>query len=203
VPWDQEWISFAAGFLLLVLVPSLLIRFRFRQSLADYGLGLPPVGRRRFALLSTLALLAFGVPTFVFAARDDDIRAVYPLFRGTFDSDADFLIYQAGYLLFFVAVEFIFRGYLLFGLFGSEKDSDRDSLAVRVAGFGYAAILISMLSYTAWHLAKPQLELWGSIPWGLATGAIALASRSILLIILAHWLLNFFLDLLIWKEWLI
>jgi hypothetical protein len=67
--------------------------------------------------------------------------------------------------------------------------------------FGYYAVLISMLSYTAWHLGKPQLELWGTVPWGLATGTIALISRSILLLILVHWGLNAFLDLAIREGW--
>jgi membrane protease YdiL (CAAX protease family) len=58
-----------------------------------------------------------------------------------------------------------------------------------------------MLSYTAWHLGKPLPELWGTLVWGLAAGAVALASQSIVPIILVHWLLNVWLDLLIWKRW--
>lgn len=40
--------------------------------------------------------------------------------------------------------------------------------------FGYYAILISMLSYTAWHLGKPSLELFSTLIWGRA----AAPSRS-------------------------
>ena len=54
-----------------------------------------------------------------------------------------------------------------------------------------------MLSYTAWHLGKPLPELWGTVIWGLAAGATAYAIRSLWPIILAHWLLNVFLDIFI------
>ena len=65
--------------------------------------------------------------------------------------------------------------------------------------FGYYAIFISMLSYTAWHLGKPIPELWGTLVWGLATGTVALATRTIWHIVLVHWLLNVFMDWAIWS----
>ncbi len=46
LPWDQEWLGFLIGVILLVLVPVLLITLIFRQSIVDYGLCLPPKGRR-------------------------------------------------------------------------------------------------------------------------------------------------------------
>lgn len=203
IPWDQEWISFGAGFLLLVVFPALLIRLRFKRPLSDYGLGLPPPNRRMFALASAVALVVIGVPTFLLVADEPEMQAVYPLFRGSLASDTDFIIYELGYFFFFVTIEFIFRGYLLFGLF-HFKDSEVPQPVAGVTGplvFGYNAILISMLSYTAWHLGKPLPELWGTLLWGLATGAIALVARSILLIILVHWGLNVFLDLAIRENW--
>ncbi len=197
--WDQEWISFFAGLVLLVGVPCALIKLVFHQRLSDYGLGLPPPGRRKFAVISAIALFVLGLPAYLIGAGNADMTAVYPLFRGDLGSDVDFLVYETGYLAFFVAIEFIFRGYLLFGIF-QLKDADilpNRSAAERALLFGYYAILISMLSYTAWHLGKPQLEVWGTVPWGLATGTIALVSRSVLLVILVHWLLNVVLDLAI------
>jgi membrane protease YdiL (CAAX protease family) len=59
------------------------------------------------------------------------------------------------------------------------------------------ALLIQMLSYTAWHLGKPLPELWGTLIWGLAAGAVAYSVRSIWPVILSHWLLNVFMDSLI------
>lgn len=199
VPWDQEWLSFLAGFVLVVLVPILLIKFVYRQDLRDYGLGPPRWDRWRLALLSAAILLIFSLPAFYMGTRDCGMRATYPLYRGAFDGVGQFAIYEAGYLLFFVAIEFIFRGYLLFGLYNA-RDHDALPGAHGISGplvFGYYAILISMLSYTAWHLGKPLPELWGTLAWGIATGTIVLATGSIWPVVVVHWLLNVFLDAVI------
>lgn len=203
VPWDQEWLAYFIGFGLLVVIPVLLIILVYKQAPADYGLGLPPRDRWRFVLLAHGVLLTVGAVVFLAAARNGDMRAEYPLFRGTFDSDLDFAIYEAGYLTFFVAIEFIFRGYLLFGLFGL-RDKQAPPGTVGESGplvFGHYAVLISMLSYTAWHLGKPLGETWGTIVWGLVAAPIALKSRTVVPLIIVHWLLNVWLDLAIREGW--
>jgi hypothetical protein len=203
LPWDQEWISFFAGALLVVGFPALLIRFVLHQRLRDYGLGPPPRDRRRLTVISALVLFVVSAPAFWIGAHNADMRATYPFFRD-FHGTGQFALYELGYLPFFVAIEFIFRGYLLFGLFQLH---DRDAPA-GVGGargplvFGYYAILVSMLSYTAWHLGKPLPELWGTLVWGVAAGTVALATRTIWGIVAVHWLLNvFLLDLVVWKGW--
>ena len=203
IPWDQEWISFLIGFVVLVIVPCLFIKFRFKQRLSDYGLGLPPRNRWRFAILS--AVLIFGISLIAFLTSTDKpaMQAEYPLYRGDLSSDTNFAIYELGYFVFFVVIEFVFRGYLLFGLYG-VKDSESAEGVGGTPGplvFGYYAILISMLSYTAWHIGKPIDEAWGTIVWGLVTGAVVLESGSIIPIILVHWLLNVCLDLAIRQGW--
>ena len=203
VPWDQEWLSFLVGFILLVVIPVLLIKLVYRQDLADYGLALPPRDRVKFAVLSSVVLLAVGGFVFLMAAGNDEMQAVYPLYRGEFESDVDFAVYEAGYLAFFVVIEFVFRGYLLFGLY-QFRDRDAPPGVVGAPGpfvFGHYAIFISMLAYTAWHLGKPIEETWGTIVWGLVAGPIALVSRSVVPLIVVHWLLNVFLDLAISQGW--
>ena len=199
IPWDHEWLSYLVGFVLVVGIPVVLIKFVYRERLRDYGLGLPRRDRWGLTLVSSALLLAVSLPVFYLGARDPGMRAEYPLYRGQFASLAQFLTYEAGYLLFFVTIEFIFRGYLLFGLF---RLRDRGALpgVTGVPGpfvFGYYAVFIAMLSYTAWHLGKPVPELWGTLVWGIAAGTIALATETILPIILVHWLLNVFIDYVI------
>jgi hypothetical protein len=202
VPWDQEWLSFWAGALIVVGIPWACIRFALPGSLGDYGMRMPPRDRRRFAAVCSVVLFVPSLALFYVGAHDPGMSATYPFFSD-FDGAGEFVIYELGYLPFFIAIEFIFRGYLLFGLYGLQ---DR-AAPFRVVGergplvFGYYAILISMLSYTAWHLGKPLPELWGTLVWGLAAGAIALAIRSIIPIIVVHWLLNVWLDLVIWQGW--
>ena len=201
VPWDQEWISFWIGVLLVVGLPVLLIKRVYKQSLADYGLGFPPRDRWELTLLSGILLFLISLPAFYIGAKNAGMQAVYPFYK-PFNSYGEFALYQIGYLPFFFAIEFIFRGYLLFGLF---KLRDRDALpgvqgAKGPLVFGYYAILVSMLSYTAWHLGKPMPELWGTLVWGIAAGTVALATRTIWHIVLVHWALNVFLDWAILRE---
>ena len=198
IPWDNELISFVAGLFLVVIVPLLIVHFGFRQKLSDYGVGLPPKGRRKLAVWTFLTLTVLSLPAFYLGARNPDMQKVYPFYRD-FTSTAQFALYELSYFPFFLAIEFIFRGYLLFGL-----EQIRHDQVQAVAGgtpapyfFGKYALLIQMLSYTAWHLGKPLPELWGTLVWGIAAGATAWAVRSIWPIVLSHWLLNVLLDYLI------
>jgi hypothetical protein len=199
IPWDQELISFWIGALLLVIVPCLIIRLGFKQSLTAYGLGLPPKGRRKLAVLTFLMLTGLSLPAFWFGTKDGAMQSVYPLYRGTFSNGWQFIIYELTYLPFFITIEFIFRGYLLFGLAGvrDEEIKGDDGGHPGVFYFYKYALLIQMLSYTAWHLGKPTVEVWGTLAWGLPAGAAAYACRSIWPIIFSHWLLNIFLDAMI------
>ena len=198
IPWDNELISYWLGAFLLVVIPIIIIKFGFKQPLSRYGLGLPPKGRRRLAFLTFLTLTLVSLPAFWLGAHDADMRQVYPLFK-PFTSTGEFILYELTYLPFFIAIEFIFRGYLLFGLAGA-RDEEIKLGGGGVPGVFYFhryALLIQMLSYTAWHLGKPLPELWGTLVWGLAAGATAYTVRSIWPVVLAHWLLNVFLDAVI------
>ena len=196
IPWDHEWASFLIGFLLLFVAPLFIITRVFKQSVAEYGLCLPARDRLWFTLITSAVLLVAGGALFAWASNDREMLEEYPLFRGGFDSGLDFAVYELGYLLFFVAIEFMFRGYLLLGLYRA-RDDDVESGIKGVPGpfiFGPYAVLISMLSYTAWHLGKPQAEAFGTIVWGIIAAAVVLGSRSVIPIILVHWLLNVVLD---------
>jgi hypothetical protein len=198
IPWDQELISFAVGAFLLVVIPVLIIKFGFKEPLSRYGLALPPPGRRALAGWTFLALTLLSLPAFWLGATDNGMRQVYPFYR-SFANQGEFLLYELSYLPFFIAIEFIFRGYLLFGLAGARDAEVKHAGGGSPGGFYFHryALLIQMLTYTAWHLGKPVAELWGTLIWGLAAGATAYAVRSIWPVVLSHWLLNVFLDALI------
>jgi membrane protease YdiL (CAAX protease family) len=177
LPMYRWWFTFLSGVVLLVAIPCAIIRFGFRESLAKFGLR---KGNVRLGLSFLAVILAIGLPLFWFGTRDPGIRQEYPLFLPA--NFGQFILFELSYLLFFLALEFIFRGYLLFGLY--QK-------------FGIYAILIQMLSYTAWHLGKPTAELLGTPLWGTATAAVTLRVGSIWYVVLGHWLLNVFMDAVI------
>jgi len=193
IRWGNELTSWLIGILLLVIIPLLLIKFVFKQPLSKYGLGLPPKGRRKLAVVTFVFLVVVSLPAFFIGAGNHEMQLTYPLFR-PFMNVGEFIVYEVSYLLFFIVIEFTFRGYLLFGLAGIRDPNvkpDRRDAQFYLDRYG---LLIQMLSYTAWHLGKPLPELWGTVIWGLAAGATAYTIRSVWPIILAHWLLNVFMD---------
>ncbi len=201
VPWDREIISFFAGVFLVVIIPVFIIKFGFKQNLSDYGLGLPPKGKRMLGTMVFLTLTLFCILPFYIASNDKSMQEVYPFYKNL-HSFSKFIIYELTYFPFFVAIEFIFRGYLLFGLAG-VKDFEIENAGGGTPGQFYFyryAILIQMLSYTAWHLGKPFPELWGTPVWGLAAGVCTFAVRSIWPATFSHWILNVFLDGMILKN---
>ena len=202
IPWDQEWLSFWAGALFVVGIPAIVIRRVFKRRLRDFGLGRPPRGRRRLALICAVGLLLLPFGTFYLYAHDPGMASTYPFYR-QFEGVGQFVVYELGYIPFFLAIEFIFRGFLLFGLYvlpsGGARTDEAKSDGLRA--FPDWRLLVPMLAYTAWHLGKPLPELWGTLIWGPAASAVAIATRSIWPIVIAHWLLNVWMDLVIWQSW--
>ena len=207
LPWGKQLVSFVVGFLLMVVTPCLIIKFRFKQNLGDYGLALPPQDQRHKARVAFFSLTGITLIFVFLASFDKGMQQQYPLFvqradglvTWTITRGWEFLIYELVYLLFFITIEFSFRGYLLFGLnsiwITQKVEHNR---RVFIPRFGIYAILIQMLAYTTWHHGKPVPELLGTLIWGVCTAAIALRIRSIWPIIMSHWLYNIFLDWLLW-----
>jgi len=180
-------VSYTSGVLLLVVTPILLIKLRFKDRLVDYGLGLGDV---KLGMVFMGVLIVVCLPFFFFGARNHAMWVEYPLIYRGMDVEQikqqftwqSFLCYELIYASFFFVIEFIFRGYMLFGL--QER-------------FGLYSVLIQMLSYTAWHLPKPVPELITTPVWGFVVAAVTLRARSLWYVFVAHWLLNIFLDAMI------
>jgi hypothetical protein len=199
--WRDQLVSFITGFILLVVIPCCIIKFRFKERLADYGLGWSKE-KVKLGLVALCVLLVVCLPLFYAGTFDKEQQAEYPMFGDAIPKGAwgAFIVYELVYFLFFIVIEFIFRGYLLFGLYGI-KDIQAGKGVKGIKGplvFGVYAILIQMLAYTMWHIAKPTPEYLGALVWGIVVAAIALRIRSIIPIIIVHWLLNVFMDTVLW-----
>lgn len=188
IGWDLELVSFSIGFLLLVVVPCILIRMWLKEPLAAFGLAPPRRERRHLAVLGFMLLTVISLPAFLLAAHQPSMVAVYPFYRH-FNGWLDFCLYEVMTILFYAAIEFVFRGYLLFC--GGRYEARYTQTA---GSFPRFALLLQMLSYTAWHLGKPMPELWGTLLWGIAAGAIVYACRSVWPVLASHWLLNVIMD---------
>ena len=106
-----------------------------------------------------MALILYGV------GRIPDFRSHYH--RSVIDWP-ELLLYNA---LFMLAWEFLFRGYMLFGL---EKS------------MGKSAIFVQTIPFVLLHFGKPFLETLACIPGGLVFGYVAYRTRSFLPCFIIH-----------------
>jgi hypothetical protein len=147
-----------------VLVPVVYARSS-GQSLRGYGLS---VGFARseaaiVTLISPIALVLVWL-----ASADQRFLDTYPFYTG---DGWSLLAFEAAYGASFVALEFFFRGFLVFA--GQPV-------------LGVHAVPVMAFAYSLLHLGKPLPEAASSLLGGLALGYLALRLRSILAGIVAH-----------------
>jgi len=151
------WFGMSA--LLLGVAPLVALRL-LGEPLGEYGLG---AGRWRQGLPLCAALLGLMLPVVWGAARFPAFALHYPLAPAAATSWRLFALYQAGYALYFVAWELVFRSFLLFGLYR------------RV---GVLAVYLQALPFALLHFGKPEAETLGSVVAAVALGYLALKTRS-------------------------
>jgi len=178
--YERIW-QFVVFFLLTFATPALIIKYHFREKFTAYGFGL---GDYRYGLktlaifVPVIAIIAF------FAAQNPDVTSEYPLSKTLFQHHELILPYELSYIIFYyIAWEFFFRGFLLFGL--SPK------LGVM------NAVLIQTISSCLIHLGKPESEILASILAGVLFAALALRTRSIWYPFVLHATLGVLTDLFI------
>ena len=175
-----ELYTFFTALVLFGLLPFFIIKFLFKERLFSYGLQLGDwrFGGKAFLILAPIFILASYT-----SINKPDFLAEYPMYKGVGSSAGMFLSHAAAYLIFYISWETYFRGFLQFGLRQSMGD--------------WQAILVQVIASCLVHIGKPTGEIYGSIIGGLVWGLIAFRTRSILFIILLHWLLGVSLDFFI------
>lgn len=154
-----------------LLVPLLIIIVFFRQSPARYGFR---VGNWRVGLKWTLIFFAIGIPILYFSARTPAMSGYYAQGARTIP---DVLGTSA---LDLFGWEFLFRGFLLFGLY-------------RV--IGPSAVIVQAVPFAMAHIGKPELEALSTIFGGILFGWLAWRSKSFFYPFLLHWMINTFVIL--------
>ena len=171
-----------AAFVLFGLIPMGIVKWGFREHLADYGLRIGVVYRSILTFLLAAPVIVFIA---VFTGHNPAFFDVYPLNetirpqRSTIGIDI-FVIHAVCYLGYYLGWEFLFRGFLQHGL------SERCGISV--------AILVQTMASTMLHFGHPPGEVFGAIFGGLVWGFIAYRSRSILSGFGQHALLGIVLD---------
>jgi membrane protease YdiL (CAAX protease family) len=170
--WDDDSASviyeYSAAFLLMFLIPVLLVKAAFKGSLREFGfrMGDARWGFRFVAIALPVSLLAAYI-----GSLDPAVREEYPLAKSMIGDVSLFLIVEAFYLIYYLGWEFLFRGFMLFGL---------EEYGVLVA------ILIQTIPSAIVHIGKPASESFAAIVAGLVFGYLAVRTRSILYPLILH-----------------
>ncbi|MDR3610732.1 MAG: CPBP family intramembrane metalloprotease [Ignavibacteriaceae bacterium] len=159
---------FISDFVTLFVLPLFIIKFFLKEKLTSYGL---TVGDYKTGLKYSIIFLAVMIPIIWFVSANREFAETYPQINDVKFSWSIFLVFEMGVLIYLTAWEFIWRGFMLFGL--EEK-------------FGYYTVLIQMIPFLILHNGKPAAETFGAIIAGLALGILALKTRSVLYCIIAH-----------------
>ncbi|MBI3004014.1 MAG: CPBP family intramembrane metalloprotease [Ignavibacteriales bacterium] len=175
-----EYYAFASSFLLLGLVPLIIIKFVFREAFSSYGMA---IGDWKFGLKAVAVLAPVMILSTYPSSKMSQFLTEYPLYKGAGENAMTFLSHAGRYLFFYIGWEICFRGFMQFGL--REKLGD------------WNAILVQTMASCLVHIGKPDGEIYMSIIGGIVWGIVAFRAKSILYIILVHWLLGVSLDFFI------
>jgi membrane protease YdiL (CAAX protease family) len=145
-----------------LLIPLAAGWLLFRDKPWDYGIR---IGHWKPSIILTAACLA-AMALILYAAGK------MPEFRSYYHMDAiDWSELLLDAALYMFAWEFLFRGYMLFGL---EKS------------IGKSAIFVQAIPFVLLHLSKPFLETLFCIPGGFVLGYVAYRTRSFLPCFIIH-----------------
>ena len=145
-----------------LLVPLAAGWLLFRDKPWDYGIR---VGRWKSAIILTVVCLAAMTLILYGVGKMPEFRSYY------YEYAIDWPELLLNYALYMFAWEFLFRGYMLFGL---EKS------------IGKSAIFVQAIPFVLLHLGNPFLETLACIPGGFILGYVAYRTRSFLPCFIIH-----------------
>lgn len=160
----EFWIS---SFIYFSIFPILTILILLRKNPLDFGLRL---GDYKVWIPYTLIFLAIAIPILYFTSDVSSVERYYS-HRGSFD----LLNYALKIAVYMLGWEFLFRGFMLFGL--KEK-------------FKEGSILIQMVPFALLHLGKPEIETISTIFSGIIWGYICYRGNSFWPAYIMHLVIN-------------
>jgi hypothetical protein len=169
---------FIGDFFTLFILTIILIKFVLKERLHDYGL---QFGELRSGLIFSAVFLGVMIILIWFFSATDSFSNKYPHLLSTRNNWDTFYAYEIGMLIYMISWEFIWRGFMLFGL--KEK-------------FGYYSVLIQMIPFVILHNGKPVAETFGAIAGGIALGILAFRTNSIIYCVITHAGVMFSIDLI-------
>jgi membrane protease YdiL (CAAX protease family) len=167
-----------ASVLYYLLIPLFIIGVVFGEPVSNYGFR---AGDWRQGLKWSALVILMAAPILYGAAHTTSMTQYY---AGAARQSPAIILARSAVELF--GWEFLFRGFLLFGL-------------LRV--IGPSAVVIQAVPFALAHLGKPEIETLSTIFGGTLFGWIAWRSHSFLYAFLVHWFIMSFV-ILAAKGWI-
>ena len=161
---ENFWIS---SFIYFGVSPVLTILIFLRKNPLDFGLRL---GNYKLWLPYVVIFLAIAIPILYFSSDMSSVQGYYRSGR-----NFDLLKYALHMGVYMLGWEFLFRGFMLFGL----KDKFREG-----------SIIIQMIPFVLLHIGKPEIETISTIFTGLLWGYICYRGKSFWPAYLMHMVVN-------------
>ena len=159
---EGDWVD---GLFFYAALPLIVILILRRNPL-DYGLRL---GNWRVWGFYVVITCLIALPILFGVSKLESFQNYYSI------PDFKLFDYFWRIVIYLAAWEFIFRGYMLFGLKNKLKE---------------ASILIQMIPFVLLHLGKPEIETISTIPMGIYLGWIAYRGNSFWPALIIHVFIN-------------
>lgn len=150
-----------------------------RVNFGEWGLG---IGNWRWWVPWTLLFLLLIVPLVLLTAWAFPVfREYYPMYGPARGSLTELFKFQGGMGLYMLGWEFMFRGFLLFGM--SRRGSP------------HFAVLFQAIPFFLMHDGKPEPEMISSFFGAILLGYFCLRARSFWPAFALHWALNMSMEI--------
>jgi membrane protease YdiL (CAAX protease family) len=150
-PISPYWLS---ALIYYAILPVLIIIMLLRKNPLDFGFRL---GNYKVWLFHVALALLVWIPVLFLSSHFSALKDYYTI------PQFDLLKYSLETVVYMFAWEFLFRGFLLFGL--------KDKL-------GEASILIQMIPFILLHFGKPGIETISTILMGIYFGYVVYRGNS-------------------------
>jgi len=169
-PLSPQWLS---SFIYFAILPLLAILILLRKNPLDFGLRL---GNWKVWGFHVILSIVIAGPVLYISSRFSTLEGYYTL------QEFDLLKYSLETIVYMFAWEFLYRGFLLFGL--KEK-------------LGEISILIQMIPFVLLHFGKPELETISTIFVGIYLGYVVYRGNSYWPAFIIHVVVNIWFRIIV------
>jgi uncharacterized protein len=162
------WTRWSNSLVYYAILPIIVVLLVLRKSPRDFGLAWGDI--RTWSLHVVIACIV-AIPVLLFVSRIGSFQSYYYI------KDFNLWIYFLENCAYLLGWEYIFRGFILFGLRDRLKEG---------------SILVQMIPFVLLHFGKPELETLSTIVTGIYFGYVAYRGNSFWPAFFIHLFINVF-----------